>query len=79
MLPAMDPSNQSFIVDKCLPPVCVVNKGETTYQENWPHDKIMERLKNPDLPPLTFAVNRNLIVSVKIVKCKIFYLGKKFF
>lgn len=71
MLPPIDPTNQSFIVDKGLPPICIINKGETTYEENWPHDKVMERLRNPDSPPLSFAINRNLIVSVKIVKRKV--------
>lgn len=71
MLPPIDPSNQSFVLEKSLPPVCVVNKGETSYQEDWPHDKIMERLRNPELPPLTFAINRNLAVTLKIVKRKL--------
>ncbi|EEB15937.1 zinc finger protein FYVE domain-containing protein, putative [Pediculus humanus corporis] len=68
MLPPIDPISQSFIVDKSLPPVYVNNKGETSYEENWSLSKIMENLKDPNLPPLQFAINRNLIARVKIVE-----------
>lgn len=68
MLPPIDPISQSFIVEKSLPPIYIVNKGETTYEENWPLSKIMEKLKDPDSPPLQFAINRNLVACVKIVK-----------
>ncbi|KAK6639918.1 hypothetical protein RUM43_008195 [Polyplax serrata] len=68
LLPPIDPVSQSFIVEKSLPPIYVVNKGETSYEENWPLPKIMENLKDPNSPPLLFAINRNLVASVKIVK-----------
>lgn len=71
LLPPIDPVSQSFIVEKSLPPIYVVNKGETSYEENWPLPKIMENLKDPNSPPLLFAINRNLVASVKIVKCKL--------
>ena len=71
MLPPIDPISQSFIVDKSLPPVYVNNKGETSYEENWSLSKIMENLKDPNLPPLQFAINRNLIARVKIVERKL--------
>lgn len=69
MLPPIDPVSQSFILDKGLPPIFMVNKGEATYEENWSLSKILEKLKDPNLPPLQFAINRNLVASIKIVKC----------
>lgn len=79
VLPPVDPSTQSFIVDQGLPPVCQVNRGQISYQSDTPIEKIMEQLSDSELPPLLFAVNRHLIVSLKLVKCNILVWFRLFF
>ncbi|XP_049783559.1 zinc finger FYVE domain-containing protein 9 [Schistocerca cancellata] len=64
----LDPNTKSYIPSyKGLPPLASIIKGELRLDEELDTEKLIMRLKNEDEPPVTFALNRNLFVQLKIV------------
>lgn len=64
----LDPNTKSYIPSyKGLPPLATIIKGELRLDEENDTEKLIMRLRDEDEPPVTFAVNRNLFVQLKIV------------
>lgn len=64
----LDPSTQSFIpADTNLPPLAFTENGQLIFSDEIP--RITDE-------PVKFAINYNLFVSIKKVKCKLFFLPK---
>nr|KAG5713953.1 hypothetical protein BaRGS_020281 [Batillaria attramentaria] len=61
--------NPCLIPEEGLPPVVVDtdDKGEVTLSENPDPTSLMAQIRNEEASPVTFAVNRNLFVLVKII------------
>ncbi|XP_076462589.1 uncharacterized protein LOC143294953 isoform X2 [Babylonia areolata] len=61
--------NPCLIPDQGLPPVVLhtSDKGEVTLSENADPASLMAQIRNEEASPVTFAINLNLFVQVKII------------